>query len=165
MFLSLNQCTPQNFLVEIISHWYKELHLKQVLIQYLQQRKGLVCIHNLLDIQAFNTSRRIVTVIAKAWSQLVSKMSENIWLEIKKRCCDDLGFWMDVGQPKDFLTGMCLYLTSLRQKSPEKLYQGPGVVGNALVVCLPHSLFFCTVYCGISFYNFYNTAISQDCRK
>ncbi|KAK2187754.1 hypothetical protein NP493_155g01002 [Ridgeia piscesae] len=43
------------------------------------------------------------------------------------------GFWMDVGQPKDFLTGMCLYLTSLRQKSPEKLYQGPGVVGNALV--------------------------------
>ena len=29
------------------------------------------------------------------------------------------GFWMDVGQPKDFLTGMCLYLNSLRQKSPQ----------------------------------------------
>ncbi|XP_015599939.1 mannose-1-phosphate guanyltransferase beta [Cephus cinctus] len=43
------------------------------------------------------------------------------------------GFWMDVGQPKDFLTGMCLYLTSLRQKSPEKLYSGVGVVGNVLV--------------------------------
>lgn len=43
------------------------------------------------------------------------------------------GFWMDVGQPKDFLKGMGLYLTSLRQKTPEKLYSGPGVIGNVLV--------------------------------
>uniref|UniRef100_A0A6M2DIE8 mannose-1-phosphate guanylyltransferase n=1 Tax=Xenopsylla cheopis TaxID=163159 RepID=A0A6M2DIE8_XENCH len=43
------------------------------------------------------------------------------------------GFWMDVGQPKDFLTGMSLYLGSLRKKNPECLYSGPGVVGNALV--------------------------------
>lgn len=28
---------------------------------------------------------------------------------------------------------MCLYLTSLKQRSPEKLYDGPGVVGNVLV--------------------------------
>jgi len=41
---------------------------------------------------------------------------------------------MDVGQPKDFLTGMCLYLSDLRQKSPDSLHQGPGVVGNILVV-------------------------------
>jgi len=44
------------------------------------------------------------------------------------------GFWMDVGQPKDFLTGMCFYLNDIRQKSPGSLYQGPGVVGNILVV-------------------------------
>ena len=44
------------------------------------------------------------------------------------------GFWMDVGQPKDFLTGMCLYLTSLKHKNPDQLYQGPGIVGNVLVV-------------------------------
>ncbi|XP_017483600.1 PREDICTED: mannose-1-phosphate guanyltransferase beta [Rhagoletis zephyria] len=43
------------------------------------------------------------------------------------------GFWMDIGQPKDFLTGMCLYLTSLRQKQSMQLYTGPGVVGNVLV--------------------------------
>lgn len=60
------------------------------------------------------------------------------------------GFWMDVGQPKDFLTGikffnimeskfcsffvgMCLYLKSLRQKSADLLYNGPGTVGNVLV--------------------------------
>jgi len=31
------------------------------------------------------------------------------------------GFWMDVGQPKDFLSGTCLYLASLQKKSPKKL--------------------------------------------
>jgi len=43
------------------------------------------------------------------------------------------GFWMDVGQPKDFLTGMSLYLNSLKQTNSSLLYQGPGVVGNVLV--------------------------------
>ena len=43
-------------------------------------------------------------------------------------------FWMDIGQPKDFLTGMCLYLTSLKQKTPEKLYKGPEIIGNVLIV-------------------------------
>jgi mannose-1-phosphate guanylyltransferase len=28
---------------------------------------------------------------------------------------------------------MCLYLNSLRQKKPDLLYKGPGVVGNVLV--------------------------------
>jgi len=43
------------------------------------------------------------------------------------------GFWMDVGQPKDFLTGMCLYLNSLRQNAPDRLHHGSGIVGNVLV--------------------------------
>lgn len=46
------------------------------------------------------------------------------------------GFWMDVGQPKDFLTGMCLYLTSVRQKQADLLYRSEeagAVVGNVLV--------------------------------
>ena len=41
---------------------------------------------------------------------------------------------MDIGQPKDFLTGMCMYLKSLQDKDPEKLYKGNGIVGNVLVV-------------------------------
>lgn len=28
---------------------------------------------------------------------------------------------------------MCLYLTSLKQRKADKLYDGPGVVGNVLV--------------------------------
>jgi mannose-1-phosphate guanylyltransferase len=31
------------------------------------------------------------------------------------------GFWMDVGQPKDFLTGTCLYLSSLSKKGSKLL--------------------------------------------
>ncbi|RXG52584.1 Mannose-1-phosphate guanyltransferase beta [Armadillidium vulgare] len=31
------------------------------------------------------------------------------------------GFWMDIGQPKDFLTGMCLYLTSLKSSNDPRL--------------------------------------------
>lgn len=43
------------------------------------------------------------------------------------------GFWMDVGQPKDFITGTSLYLRSLRDKNPASLYSGPGAVGNVIV--------------------------------
>ncbi|XP_018567069.1 mannose-1-phosphate guanyltransferase beta-like [Anoplophora glabripennis] len=43
------------------------------------------------------------------------------------------GFWMDIGQPKDFLTGMCLYLQYLRISAPSKLSKGEGIVGNVLV--------------------------------
>lgn len=43
------------------------------------------------------------------------------------------GFWMDIGQPKDFLTGMCLYLSSLRQRRPHLLHEGEGIVGNVLI--------------------------------
>ncbi|KYM88512.1 Mannose-1-phosphate guanyltransferase beta [Atta colombica] len=45
------------------------------------------------------------------------------------------GFWMDVGQPKDFLTGKYLYIMifSILQKHPEQLHSGPGIVGNVLI--------------------------------
>jgi mannose-1-phosphate guanylyltransferase len=28
------------------------------------------------------------------------------------------GYWMDIGQPRDYITGMCLHLASLRRRSP-----------------------------------------------
>jgi len=43
------------------------------------------------------------------------------------------GYWMDIGQPKDFITGTCLHLNALKKKSPERLYQGKGHKGNVLV--------------------------------
>ncbi|KAG6475723.1 probable mannose-1-phosphate guanylyltransferase 1 isoform X1 [Zingiber officinale] len=43
------------------------------------------------------------------------------------------GFWMDIGQPKDYITGLRLYLDSLRKKAPSKLAAGPHIVGNVLI--------------------------------
>jgi len=43
------------------------------------------------------------------------------------------GYWMDVGQPHDYLTGMCMHLKSLREHTPAILAAGPGILGNVLV--------------------------------
>jgi len=43
------------------------------------------------------------------------------------------GFWMDVGQPPDFLKGMCLYLANLKAKSPQQLTTGKGFISPVLV--------------------------------
>ncbi|KAJ4795286.1 Mannose-1-phosphate guanyltransferase [Rhynchospora pubera] len=43
------------------------------------------------------------------------------------------GFWMDIGQPRDYITGLRLYLDSLRKNSPSKLSKGTHVLGNVLV--------------------------------
>jgi len=44
------------------------------------------------------------------------------------------GFWMDVGQPKDFLAGTSLYLSSLKKLSPNSLTTGKSYIeGNVLI--------------------------------
>jgi len=46
------------------------------------------------------------------------------------------GFWMDVGQPKDFLAGTCLYLSSLSKKGSKQLvpHSEPYVHGGNVLV-------------------------------
>jgi mannose-1-phosphate guanylyltransferase len=44
------------------------------------------------------------------------------------------GYWMDVGQPKDYLTGLSLHLDSLRKKKPQELAgEGDHIVGNVII--------------------------------
>jgi mannose-1-phosphate guanylyltransferase len=43
------------------------------------------------------------------------------------------GYWMDVGQPKDYLTGLGLHLESLRRRSPQDLADGSSYTGNVIV--------------------------------
>ncbi len=43
---------------------------------------------------------------------------------------------MDIGQPKDYLTGMCLHLDSLEKNNPDELANGAQFVGNVLVVII-----------------------------
>ena len=52
-------------------------------------------------------------------------------------CMQLSGFWMDVGQPKDFLIGMCLYLNSLKEKKSAELAAGTAIVGNVIMVSPP----------------------------
>lgn len=42
-------------------------------------------------------------------------------------------YWMDVGQPGDFLKGMGLFLSWTRKTDSQKLAQGKGIVGNVLI--------------------------------
>ena len=48
------------------------------------------------------------------------------------------GFWMDIGQPKDYVAGTALYLDFVRQSKEEvngsKFIQGEGIQGNVLIV-------------------------------
>lgn len=45
------------------------------------------------------------------------------------------GYWMDIGQPKDFLTGMCLHLDYLNNAGgDDTLATGPKFIGNVMVV-------------------------------
>lgn len=46
----------------------------------------------------------------------------------------NVGFWMDVGQPKDYLIGMGLYLNFVRHSQPDRLSHEHGTVGNVLLV-------------------------------
>lgn len=43
------------------------------------------------------------------------------------------GYWMDVGQPKDYLTGLQLHLASLQRKGGETLATGKKFTGNVLI--------------------------------
>ncbi|KAL1896167.1 mannose-1-phosphate guanyltransferase [Sporothrix stenoceras] len=44
------------------------------------------------------------------------------------------GYWMDVGQPKDFLTGTCLYLSSLAKKDAKQLSTESYVHGGNVLI-------------------------------
>ena len=50
------------------------------------------------------------------------------------------GFWMDIGQPKDYISGMRLYLDSVRQSTEtindSHFLNASEVEGNVLVVCI-----------------------------
>jgi mannose-1-phosphate guanylyltransferase len=43
------------------------------------------------------------------------------------------GYWMDVGQPKDYLIGLGMYLKSLGEKKPELLMKNESIRGSVLV--------------------------------
>ncbi|VDQ02618.1 unnamed protein product [Trichobilharzia regenti] len=49
-------------------------------------------------------------------------------------CMEFSGFWMDIGQPADYLAGLRLYLGHLYECKSPLLTVDPGLIGNVLVV-------------------------------
>jgi len=47
--------------------------------------------------------------------------------------CTLRGYWMDLGQPKDFLTGTKLYLQHLKDQESVELARGDNIIGNVLI--------------------------------
>lgn len=43
------------------------------------------------------------------------------------------GYWMDIGQPKDYIKGTTLHLAGVRAHAPERLAAGEGIEGNVLI--------------------------------
>lgn len=43
------------------------------------------------------------------------------------------GYWMDIGQPKDFLSGQTMHLESLTKIEPQSLASGDNIKGNVLI--------------------------------
>ena len=46
-------------------------------------------------------------------------------------CLD--GYWMDIGQPKDYLLGQKMFLQSKRDKGSEELAKGPNIIGDVWI--------------------------------
>jgi mannose-1-phosphate guanylyltransferase len=44
------------------------------------------------------------------------------------------GYWMDIGQPKDFIEGTCQHLDYLGRTNPSKLTTGSNFIGSVVVV-------------------------------
>lgn len=55
--------------------------------------------------------------------------------EKKLYCMALQGYWMDIGQPRDYLSGMVLHLAYVQKTHPKELVQanGKNIIGNVLV--------------------------------
>jgi len=101
------------------------------IIKFVEKPQVLVGNRINAGIYIFNPSilNRIEPKPTSIEKEIFPKMAQ----EGQLYCMPLEGFWMDVGQPKDFLAGMCLYLNSLKSKSPEVLRTGPGFISPVLV--------------------------------
>jgi mannose-1-phosphate guanylyltransferase len=43
------------------------------------------------------------------------------------------GYWMDIGQPKDYLHGQKLFLQSRREKGDENIAKGDNITGDVFI--------------------------------
>eukprot|EP00028_Trichosphaerium_sp_Am-I-7-wt_P000451 CAMPEP_0168535938 /NCGR_PEP_ID=MMETSP0405-20121227/19144_1 /TAXON_ID=498012 /ORGANISM="Trichosphaerium sp, Strain Am-I-7 wt" /LENGTH=326 /DNA_ID=CAMNT_0008563633 /DNA_START=59 /DNA_END=1039 /DNA_ORIENTATION=- len=95
--------------------------------------KPQVFVGNKINAGIYIFSKSILKRIQPVPTSIERKVFPELANEGQLYCKELLGFWMDVGQPKDFLSGMCLFLNSLRVKEPTALTTGEGTVGPCLI--------------------------------
>jgi len=101
------------------------------IVSFVEKPKNFVSNRINAGIYLFNPSifERIQAKPTSIEKEIFPKMAEQMQLY----AFDLPGFWMDIGQPKDFQTGVSLYLNHLRQIAPQQLRNDSDVIGNVLV--------------------------------
>jgi len=94
--------------------------------------KPQVFVSNRINAGMYIFSEKMLKRIPNEPTSMEQYIFPQLTSEQQLHCMELEGFWMDVGQPKDYLTGMCLKLNSLRTNSPAELLSGEGIEGNVL---------------------------------
>ncbi|KAI8894489.1 nucleotide-diphospho-sugar transferase [Globomyces pollinis-pini] len=95
--------------------------------------KPAVFVSNKINAGLYVFSPSILQRIKPEPTSIEKDIFPNMAADLNLHAMELPGFWMDVGQPKDFLTGTCLYLASVHKKFPERLQNGTQFIGNVLV--------------------------------
>jgi len=95
--------------------------------------KPQVYIGNKINAGIYLLHRDILKRIPLKPTSIEREIFPEIAKEKKLYSMDLEGFWMDIGQPKDFLTGIRLYMNFLKSKNSNLLTTGPNIVGNVII--------------------------------
>merc|ERR1711970_970816 len=95
--------------------------------------KPSVFVSNRINAGMYIFSEKVLNRIPNEPTSMEQYVFPQLTKEKELYCMELDGFWMDVGQPKDYLTGMCLYLDSLKSKKNNLLAKDPCIVGNVIV--------------------------------
>jgi len=95
--------------------------------------KPQIYVGNKINAGIYIFNKSILNRIPLQPTSIENETFPQMCLEGNLYCMELQGFWMDVGQPKDYLSGVCKYLTSLQQKSPNLLSAGPHIRGPVLI--------------------------------
>jgi len=95
--------------------------------------KPQIFVSNKINAGMYLFSPKVLDRIEPVPSSLEKETFPAIANDGKMFCLNLEGFWMDVGQPKDFLLGTNLYLKHLSEREPSRLAHGEGIHGPVLV--------------------------------
>jgi len=102
-----------------------------LIVQFVE--KPQVFVGNRINAGIYIFNPHILTRIEPRPTSIEKEIFPKMADEGQLYCMSLEGFWMDVGQPKDFLAGMCLYLASLKSNKSEALRSGQGIIPPVMI--------------------------------